>query len=57
MDEREQGAALDDYFRGPRRIEGITRKLGGRRAELPQGDPVAVQEAFTAVYHVVRRGS
>ena len=48
--EREQGALLDDYFRGPRRIQDITRKLGGRRAELPHGDPVAVQEAFTAWY-------
>jgi len=35
--EREQGALLDDYFRGPRRIQDITRKLGGRHAELPQG--------------------
>ncbi len=50
IDEREQGALLDDYFRGPRRIQNITRKLGGRRAELPQGDPVTVQEAFTAWY-------
>ena len=50
MDEREQGALLDDYFRGPRRIQDITRKLGGRHAELPQRDPVAVQEAFTAWY-------
>ncbi len=50
IDEREQGAVLDDYFRGPRRIQDMTRKLGGRRAELPQGDPVAVQEAFTAWY-------
>ena len=50
IDEREQGAVLDDYFRGPRRIQDITRKLGGRHAELPQGDPVAVQEAFTAWY-------
>ena len=50
IDEREQGALLDDYFRGPRRIQDITRKLGGRHAELPQGDPVAVQEAFTAWY-------
>jgi hypothetical protein len=50
IDEREQGALLDDYFRGPRRIQDITRKLGGRRAELPQGDPAAVQEAFTAWY-------
>jgi hypothetical protein len=50
IDEREQGALLDDYFRGPRRIQDITRKLGGRRAELPQGDPVAAQEAFTAWY-------
>ena len=48
--EREQGALLDDYFRGPRRIQDITRKLGGRRTELPHGDPVAVQEAFTAWY-------
>ena len=50
IDEREQGAVLDDYFRGPRRIQDITRKLGGRHAELPQGDPVAVQKAFTAWY-------
>src|SRR6266700_1341595 len=50
IDEREQGALLDDYFRGPRRIQDITRKLGGRHAELPQGDPVAVQEAFAAWY-------
>jgi hypothetical protein len=50
IDERERGALLDDYFRGPRRIQDITRKLGGRRAELPQADPVAVQEAFTAWY-------
>ena len=41
---------LDDYFRGPLRIQDITRKLGGRRAELPHGDPVAVQEEFTAWY-------
>ena len=50
IDEREQGALLDDYFRGPRRIQDITRKLGGRHAELPQGDPAAAQKAFTAWY-------
>ena len=50
IDEREQGALLDDYFRGPRRIQDITRKLGGRRVELPQGDPVAMQAAFTTRY-------
>jgi len=50
IDEREQGALLDDYFRGPRRIQDITRKLGARHAELPQGDPAAAQEAFTAWY-------
>ncbi len=50
IDEREQGALVDDYFRGPRRIQDITRKLGGRRVELPQGDPVAMQAAFTAWY-------
>jgi hypothetical protein len=48
--EREQGASLDDYFRGPRRIQDITRKLGGRYAELPHGTPVAAQQAFTAWY-------
>ncbi len=47
IDEREQGVLLDDYFRGPRRIRDITRKLGGRHAELPQRDPVTVQKAFT----------
>lgn len=48
--EEEQGALLDDYFRGPRRIQDITRKLGGRYADLPHGDPVPAQEAFTAWY-------
>ena len=50
IDERDQGALLDDYFRGPRRIQDITGKLGERRAELPQGDPAAAQAAFTAWY-------
>ena len=50
IDERDQGALLDDYFRGPRRIQDITGKLGERRAELPQGDPAAAQAAFTTWY-------
>jgi hypothetical protein len=50
IDERDQAVSVDDYFRGPRRIQDITGKLGGRHAELPQADPVAVQEAFTAWY-------
>jgi hypothetical protein len=32
MDERDQGALLDDYFRGPRRIQDITQKLGAAAA-------------------------
>jgi hypothetical protein len=56
IDERSQGAVLDDYFRGPRRIQDMLRKLGGRRAELPQGDPEAVQEAFTAWYSTRHHG-
>jgi hypothetical protein len=50
IDERDQGTLLDDYFRGPRRLQDITRKLGGRYAELPEGDPATAQEAFTAWY-------
>ncbi|MGH3195880.1 MAG: hypothetical protein ACRDOH_09685 [Streptosporangiaceae bacterium] len=46
---------LDEYFRGPRRVQDITRKLGGRHADLPRADPVPAQEAFTAWYSE-RRG-
>src|SRR5260370_41619607 len=48
IDEREQEALLDDYFRGPRRIQDITRKLGGRGADAPPGDPMARQGGCTA---------
>ncbi len=43
---------LDEYFRGPRRIQDITRKLSAKisRQSLREGDPVAAQEAFTAWY-------
>ena len=46
IDERDQGALLDDYFRGPRRIQDITGKLGARPGLRPDliSDAVGVAE-------------
>ena len=50
IEDPQSRSLLDEYFRGPRRLQDITRKLGGHGAKLRSADPAAARDAFTSWY-------